>query len=390
MPSLAEYSKCTGCSACAAACPKLCIQMEADKDGFWYPKVQSENCINCKRCEEACPVLHPADTKKQETRAYAAYSLNLSLRTASSSGGIFSELATEALKQKGVVYGAAYDSRFRVRHIRVTAPDELERLRGAKYAQSDLADCFPEIRAYLKSGTPVLFSGTPCQTAGLKSYLGQPYSNLLCVDFVCHGVPSPTAWDRYVQYRADLDNGGALPERINLRCKESGWSRYSYSVDFRYSHGTRYVRKNGEDPFMRLFVGDYISRESCGNCPAKGYDRVSDLTLGDFWGIWNVLPEMDDDCGTSLILTHSPKGEQALKAVSDRVRLQEVTLAQASQENPSLLSASQHKPDRREVLDRIAANDFPSALLLTESEKKEAAFAKVKRLLKRLVRSGRE
>ena len=120
---------------------------------------------------------------------------------------------------------------------------------------------------------------------------------------------------------------------------------------------------------MRLFVGDYISRESCGSCPAKGHERVSDLTLGDFWGIWNVLPEMDDNRGTSLILTHSPKGEQVLKAVSARVRLQEVTLAQASQENPFLLYASQHKPDRREVLDRIAAHDFPSALQLTESKK---------------------
>lgn len=227
----------------------------------------------------------------------------------------------------------------------------------------------------------------PCQVAGLKSFLRKEYVNLFCVDFVCHGVPSPMVWEKYIQYRADADNDGVLPEHINLRCKESGWSRYSYSVDFQYSSGKRYCRKNNEDPFMRLFVNDYILRESCSDCQFKGTERVSDITLGDFWGIWDVAPEMDDNKGTSLVLIHSLKGERLLDSIMDKIKLQTVTMEQACQENPSLLCSSVHKSERKEVLDLIANDNFQGAasLMMPKTEDKREFVTKTKKFIRNIL-----
>lgn len=218
------------------------------------------------------------------------------------------------------------------------------------------------------SGKTVLFSGTPCQVAGLKSFLKRDYDNLVCIDFVCHGVPSPMVWEKYVAYRAQFDNGGTLPLHINLRNKESGWSNYSYSVEFAYGNKKRYFCKNAEDPFMYLFVNDYILRKSCGDCHFKGYNRVSDITLGDFWGIQNIDPEMDDNKGTSLVLTHDAVGEDLLKKVAGRVKIKQVTLEQASSENLSLLKSSVHKPSRDIVLKTIESEDFQAILPFLQKE----------------------
>ena len=226
-------------------------------------------------------------------------------------------------------------------------------LRGAKYAQSDLGNSFIEIRNRLKNNQKVLFSGTPCQVAGLKSFLRRDYDNLICVDFVCHGVPSPMAWKEYVKYRSQIDASGQLPEKINLRSKKSGWSRYRYSNLYEYPDGNVYTALSGNDLYMKLFVGDYISRESCSNCQFKGYSRVSDITLGDFWGIWDIDPEMDDDKGTSLVLVQSEKGRKIFSEITVRICSKEMTLQQASMQNPSLLKSSPAKANRQEVLDMI-------------------------------------
>ena len=192
-------------------------------------------------------------------------------------------------------------------------------------------------------------------------------------------------WEKYVQYRAHLDNNNVLPKHINLRSKESGWSRYSYSVAFDYSDGKRYISSNGNDAFMRLFVGDYILRESCSNCQSKGYDRVSDITLGDFWGIWDVAPEMDDNKGASLVLVHSSKGEDVLKSISDKIKYRQVTLEEASRMNPSLLKSSVHQPGREKMLNVIAENGFEAVLPLvsTQDRKKKTVLGTVKQMIKK-------
>lgn len=355
---LAEKTECCGCWACAASCPQGCIRMERDTEGFLYPVVDEDICVNCGLCKANCPVLRPASLPESEPAAYAAFSRDEMLRRASSSGGVFSELAEEILSQQGAVFGAAYDNQFSVQHICIETPEELEKLRGAKYAQSDLGSTLSDVRARLEKKQLVLFSGTPCQVAGLKAYLRKEYANLICVDFICHGVPSPTAWQQYVQYQAQMDGKLAIAASVNMRAKDTGWSRYAYSTQFRYADGTVRSTKNGDSLFMKLFVGDYLSRQSCSNCQFKGYQRVSDLTLGDFWGIWNITPEMDDNKGTSVVLCHSERGAALMESIADRLILKQVTLEETSRENPSLRISSQAHPRRTEALSAAVHGDF--------------------------------
>ena len=221
MANLADSSRCTGCTACASACPKGCITMEADENGFLYPKINETACIHCGLCEARCPLLSPLPLTMHLPTAFAAYTKDEPLRLESSSGGIFTELAKTVLAQGGVVYGAAYDAQFHVVHRAVEDEADLSALRGAKYAQSDLGDTFLRVQEALRQGQSVLFSGTPCQVAGLKSFLNQDYESLITVDFVCHSVPSPMAWQSYLRSLGEV-------REISLRAKDTGWSRYRY------------------------------------------------------------------------------------------------------------------------------------------------------------------
>lgn len=383
MVHLADKNKCTGCSACASSCPNGCITMVCDREGFAFPSINNSACLNCELCRKACPVLNVKETNSKNTLAYAAYTMDTDLRMESSSGGIFSEISKEVLKRNGVIYGAAYDKNFRVIHKCVDQYESLDSLRRAKYSQSDLGNCFPEIKKRLEYGQRVLFSGTPCQVAGLQSFLGKYYENLICIDFVCHGVPSPMVWEQYVLYRSNLDSQGSLPQRINLRCKESGWSKYSYSVDFSYENGVRHLCKNSEDEYMKMFVNDYILRKSCGCCQEKGYERKSDITLGDFWGIWDVAPEMDDDKGTSLVLVHSEKGHSMIEQISHRIRIKAVKLNQASQMNMAMIEPIKHQKVRGDILDTILKSGFQplQTLLQNQTGMKQSIISKTKKIM---------
>ena len=391
MPELASKHHCTGCTACVNSCPYQCIQMKTDEVGFMFPKiVDISQCISCGVCESICPVRKEKELVKCVTIAYAAYTKNEYTRLQSSSGGIFSELAISVLKAGGTAYGASYYENGVVRHIQIDNRDDIGKLRGAKYSQSILGYSFQTIKKILDTEKIVLFSGTPCQVAGLKSFLRRDYENLICIDFVCHGVTSPIVWDKYIQYRAENDNNGIRPKTINLRSKESGWSRYSYSVEFVYSDGKRYLCKNDSDSFMRLFVGDYILRECCDDCLFKGYDRTSDITLADFWGIWDIDPKMDDNKGTSLILTHTSKGEKLFKTIAENIKCKQVTLEQASYKNQSMLKSAVHKDSRSVVLKTIAENDFGVAIPLIQEDtvQKGAKHKIIERILGKLVGIG--
>lgn len=360
MPLLADRNQCTGCGACASSCTHKCICMEPDEYGFVYPAINETNCVQCGLCEQRCPVVkkQSPDAISSIPKAYAAYSKEESLRKESSSGAVFSEMAQYILDRGGAVFGAAYDEQYKVHHVCAVSKEELAGLRGAKYAQSDLGEVFVDVRSRLNRHQLVLFSGTPCQVAGLNSFLHKEYENLFCIDFVCHGVPSPMAWTAYVEYRAKKDNHGELPRSINLRSKETGWSRYRYSNVFEYENGKRSVCSSSDSLFMKLFVGDYICRPSCENCPFKGYSRISNLTLGDFWGIWDIKPEMDDNGGTSLILCQSDHGAKLLEDIADKLVMKQVTLEEASRQNSSMLTASPANPRRKEALDMIRAGNI--------------------------------
>lgn len=386
MLDLTIKEKCVGCTACESICPKRCIEIKSDAEGFRYPEVCITECIECNACRKVCPVLKDTVMSNGLPVAYASRTRDDTIRMESSSGGIFTELAKKILSQKGAVYGAVYDEQFEIHHRCIESMDDLYKLRGAKYAESCLGNSFGEILDRLNQGQEVLFSGTPCQVAGLKSFLKKDYENLFCIDFVCHGVPSPMAWKEYVKYRAKQDADGEMPIKINLRDKTTGWSNYRYSNLFQYKDGNKHSCLSSDSLYMKLFVEDYISRESCSDCKFKGYNRVSDITLGDFWGIWDIAPEMDDNKGTSLMLIQSKKGRKMFENISDKIESKEMSLEQASQQNPSILKSSPANPKRQQVLDMIQEGrigELESMFQSTQIEKPSVlrrVLGRVKRL----------
>ena len=350
MVQLATERSCTGCMACASVCPKNCITMKADADGFSCPVVDEAACVGCGLCEKACPVLTEAQYKHTPT-AYAARSQDTAMRLESSSGGVFTELARQILAQGGAVFGAVYDENFRVVHACAEDESTLAKMRGAKYAQSDLTGIFRDVKARLNRGQQVLFAGTPCQVAGLLGFLGRYYENLITVDFVCHSVPSPMVWAEYVKSLGDVAS-------VNLSAKDTGWSRYRYCHRFEDRSGAVRRIPNGESLYMKLFVGDYINRRSCSECHFKGYARGSDLTIGDFWGIWDIAPDLDDNMGTSVVLVQSERGRILWDAVCPSLDIREVTLEEASRQNRAMLVPAPASKNRDAVLEQVRRGDL--------------------------------
>lgn len=356
---LCEIELCTGCAACANSCPKKLIHMEPDAEGFLRPMVQEKGCIDCGSCENSCPILHPMcyqSNEPTEIKAFCAQYRDEPVRLASTSGGVFTALCEWVFQRKGIVFGAAYDDSYQVVHTRVDDKEELDKLRTAKYAQSKIGDCYTEIKQLLSNGCYVLFSGTPCQVAGLSAFLGKEYERLILVDVICHGVPSPAVWHEYIRYRCQTDAQGAAPASINLRSKISGWP--SYSVSFEYKNGAIYNAPNSKDPFIRAFVGDLCLRPSCYNCKFKGLHRNCDFTLGDYWGVWDQEPAFNDGKGTSLVLVHSKKGELIWNQLNDALRYKRVEAESALSGNQSALQFSVMPSGRETFMSHYTQQDF--------------------------------
>ena len=336
---LKDFTRCTGCSACINVCPSKCVALKTKDDGFLYPQIDNDKCINCNRCEKVCPLLNKPKIDA-DTTALALKNVNTVERMSSTSGGAFPLIAEYVLDQNGIVFGAAYDSDFKIRHIAITKKEDLVLLQGAKYSQSILGNCFSKIKDHLLAGRIVLFSGTPCQCLGLHAFLGKDYDNLISVDIICHGVPSPKVWQNYIDYRSKKENSSKRPLRINMRSKSSGWSRYGYSTLFQYDRENISLIPNGQDLFMKAFIGNICLRNSCSECPAKGIDRCTDFTLGDYWGIWNQHPEFDDDKGTSVVFVHTKKADKIITKLMDRFEWLKVGIEDAYRENISLVESS--------------------------------------------------
>ena len=303
---------CTGCAACMNVCCHHAIDMYPDNKGFLRPTINAERCLDCGACRAACP----QNSRIAPERAgsfYAALAIDDALRKASSSGGIFSLLAEWTLSKHGVVFGAALEEDLKVRHIMVDSIEKLPKLRGSKYVQSEIGRAYQEVERQLKQGKTVLFSGTPCQVYALKHFLRTDYDNLLTVDILCHGVPSPTVLHKFLVSKER--NRKAHVVGIDFRAKDPGWSTFSTMLYF--NDGTKEI----DNSYYYFFVRNYCLRDSCAHCLYACTERVGDITLGDFWGYQESAPEHieNDDLGISLVSVNTKRGQAAFQRISSKL-----------------------------------------------------------------------
>lgn len=369
--------RCTGCSACASACPKKCIKMESDRNGFLYPVIDDAACVNCGKCAITCPLITHLQ-KPDDNEAYAAKNKDDSTRITSSSGGLFTLFAEEVLSHGGVVFGAAFDDKYAVGHCYVERIEELGKFKSSKYVQSSIGDCFTQAKDFLKEGRTVLFTGTPCQIGGLLGYLKKPYANLFTQDVVCHGVPSPGIWSEYLNYvRTEY---GKDIVGISFKNKENGWKNPFIKIQFK--NQKPYFRRISEDLYLQLFQNNLSLRESCYNCSFKGKNHFADFTLADFWGIETVLPEWDDNTGVSLLIINSEKGMNLFERIKENVVYEKVNLPDSVAKN-TCYDYSVAKPDRRNDF----LNDFKNLSFETTARKfcKTKLISRIKKKIKTLI-----
>lgn len=301
MIQIIDKKSCCGCGTCVQSCPQNCISLIEDSSGFSYPIVDRLSCVDCHLCEKVCPCLNQL-TQKDPICCYGTKNEEESIRRQSSSGGFFSIIADYVLNHRGVVYGARFNQNWEVVHDFTETKDGLKEFRNSKYVQSNIGHMFKQVFEHLNNGRMVLFSGTPCQIAGLKRYLHKDFENLITVDVVCHGTPSPKVWREYFSC-LDCKDVGA----VCFKDKSTGWRNYSFTI--RNIKGDIIFReKASENKYLMAFSRNLTLRPSCFNCPAKGGKSGSDITIADFWGIEHVLPHYDDDKGYNFICANTNKG----------------------------------------------------------------------------------
>lgn len=310
MIQLQKKSDCVGCGACAQRCPKHCIGMQEDSEGFFYPHTDLSKCIKCGLCEKVCPVVNQNEIRKP-IFVYAARNNNDEVRRNSSSGGVFTLLAEQIIEKGGVVFGAKFDKSWKVCHGFTESLQGISDFRGSKYVQSDIKDSYIQAEQFLKQGRLVLFSGTPCQIAGLNLFLRKKYNNLITADFICHGVPSPSVWQDYLKEIVSIlkDKKGVDASNIiniSFRDKRIGWKKFSLSFFFRIRNTLWIYSENKyKNVFLKGFLRDLFLRPSCYDCPVKSFKSNSDITIADFWDINKHLPQLNDHLGYSLCLVHN-------------------------------------------------------------------------------------
>lgn len=307
MIHIIDKFKCCGCNACVQRCPKQCISMPEDEEGFLYPIVDLSVCIDCGLCEKVCPVINQ-ESERNPIEVFAAVNQDDSIRMQSSSGGIFTALAEQIIRENGVVFGARFDEKWEVKHDYTETIEGLKVFRGSKYVQSRIGDTFKQAEFFLKAGRKVMFVGTPCQIAGLRLFLRKEYVNLLAVDIICHGVPSPMIWRKYLEDKTKRQ-GIEFIQSISFRDKGTGWKNYSFNIKYEKGYSeSSFSEYASQNIFMKGFLADLYLRPSCYACPAKKLKSGSDITLGDFWGIQHIKPELDDDKGVCAFIINTRKG----------------------------------------------------------------------------------
>ncbi len=381
MSDVRDRATCTGCGACLKACKFGAMAMRRDDEGFLYPEIDDVRCTNCGACRRLCPVDRAA--ARPWRQAVAACAKDGAVREGSSSGGVFTPMARQVLANGGTVFGAAFAPDFTLRHAQADDETALAALRGSKYLQGDLGDAFAQVHAALDAGCEVLFSGTPCQVAGLYAHLGGAPDGLTTIDLVCHGTPSPTVFAAYLQEMQQ--RRGAKVTRFSFRDKQRGWKDFCVAAAF--DDGTTYAAGQTEDPFMIAFLRNLCLRPSCHQCPFAGEKRQADLTLADLWGAQQVLPDWDDDRGLSMVLVGSEKGQALLDTVHADVRHTPVDPMACIRFNPSIVGPVPAHERRARFFAVFKKAGFSAALAAGLQPKTliERAVGKARRVLKRIL-----
>lgn len=349
--STKDETQCCGCSSCVSGCPKKCIGMTTDKDGFYVPEVIDANaCIDCGLCSKICPFENPK-ANEPTTEFYAAYSTNEQFIMNSSSGGLFPEIANFFLSNGGTVYGAYMDEKYELYHTRITEVEDLPKLMRSKYYQSDVRNTYQECKKDLIEGRKALFSGVPCQIQGLKRFLGRDYDNLYTIDIICHGVPSPLMFKEYRQYLERKHKGTLVS--LNFRDKKRfGWSvAMSYSILGFKGRQKEFVYNYSMSDYLLPFLKGLLTRESCYKCPFSSLERPGDVTLGDFFGYQKTRPELAHKEGLSLFLVNSDKGQEIKRICeSSGVVFNEVTEYSVRESGTRNLYAPTERPQLRDKI----------------------------------------
>lgn len=354
MIRVSDKIKCTGCASCFHVCPISCITMTPDEEGFLYPVVDENKCIECHKCENVCPVINKIEIKNDYEICYAAYNKSEESREKSSSGGMFIAIARKIFQKNGVVYGAAFDEDFQVKHSSARNEDELDRLLGSKYVQSRMEDIYYDVRNNLQVGAPVLFMGTACQIAGLKSFLGKDYDNLICVDFICLGVPSPRIWGEYLDTFFERD----AIRYINFKDKSLGWHTFSLKIE----QDDKIFLKNGRETyFFNGYFNGLYSRPSCSDCVFKKMNRVSDMTISDCWGYYKIAPEMDDNKGLSSVIIHNDKGMKVFKSIMPDLVYKKSDIRYVKKYNSNYCISKEIGDNRKEFWEMCNKNSYIEA-----------------------------
>lgn len=308
MIEIKDKHDCCGCSACVQKCPAGCIEFPTDEEGFQYPVVNADACIGCGLCEKVCPEINGLEEQKP-LQVFAVVNPDREILRDSSSGGAFSFIAKKIVQEGGVVFGAAFDTDWSVHHVAVTAVEDLALLRGSKYLQSRIEDSYKQAEAYLKKGKKVMFTGTSCQIKGLRLFLRKKYDSLLTVECLCHGVPSPLVWQKYLRQTVDVNK----ITDISFRDKRDGWENYFFSIQFK---NEEFAERSRNNTYMKGFLSNLYLRPSCECCPAKNGRSGSDILLADYWGVRQLHPELLDMDGTGLAIPFTAAGQSILEGLS--------------------------------------------------------------------------
>ena len=384
----ADKGRCSGCTARANICPRGCIEMKADFEGFLYPVVHSEQCSECNLCRLVCPVAYPADVESGERESFVIRAKNPDTIKKSTSGGFFTPLADFILELEGVVCAAAFDRDFKVIHRFLEAserdadPSIYDSFRGSKYVQSSLGGCYQEIKTLLLQERMVCFVGTPCQVNGLKKYLGREYGNLVTVDLVCHGTPSPRLWEKYLEYQSE--KAGAQIQELSFRNKTYGY--HSSTMRILFQNGRTYCGSARVDYMLKSFFQEIASRPICYQCPFKQLERCSDFTIYDCWHVSKLVPGIkDDDKGYTNLMIQSQKGRKIFDRLKERLVYFPVDTEKAVRLDGIMVrnSAAAH-PQRGEYYKELDQETLPEHIQRFISiRKRDYAVEYIKRMLYR-------